>query len=161
MNDEAGVPGDKGINVERTVKIGRPPQEIYRFWRDLENLPRFFEHVESVAPIDDLRSHWVVKGPAGSRLAWTAQILTDREGELISWESLPGAEVQNAGSVRFEPADDGGTNVKVTLQYYPPAGVVGAAVAKLFGESPDQQLDEDLGRLKQLIEAGAAVPSAA
>jgi uncharacterized membrane protein len=155
MNDEVGVPGDKGIKVERTVQIARPPQEIYRFWRNLENLPRFFEHVESVTPIDNLRSHWLVKGPAGTRVEWTAQILTDREGELISWESLPGAEVQNAGSVRFEPAADGGTNVKVALQYYPPAGVIGAAVAKLFGESPDQQLDDDLGRLKQLIETEA------
>ena len=156
MNDEVGVPGDKGIKIERSVQIARPPQEIYRFWRNLENLPRFFEHVESVTPIDNLRSHWVVKGPAGTRVAWTAQILTDHEGELISWESLPGAEVQNAGSVRFESGGDGGTNVKVALQYYPPAGVIGAAVAKLFGESPDQQLDEDLGRLKQLVETQAA-----
>jgi uncharacterized membrane protein len=160
MNDEVGVPGDKGIKVERSVQIARSPQEIYRFWRSLDNLPRFFEHVESVTPIDDLRSHWVVKGPAGTRLAWTAQILTDREGELISWESLPGAEVQNAGSVRFEPAGDERTNVTVKLQYYPPAGVIGAAVAKLFGESPDQQLDEDLSRLKQLLETNATVPSA-
>ena len=153
MNDEAGVPGDKGIKVERTIRIARSPQEIYRFWRDLGNIPRFFEHVESVTPIDELRSHWIVKGPAGTHVEWTAQILTDREGELISWESLPGAEVQNAGSVRFEPAEDGDTEVKVALQYYPPSGVLGAAIAKLFGESPEQQLDADLGRLKQLLES--------
>ena len=152
MNDEAGVPGNKGIKVERSVHIARPPQEVYRFWRNLENLPRVFEHVESVAAIDDLRSHWVVRGPAGSTVEWTAQILTDREGELISWESLPGAEVQNAGSVRFEPAGHDATEVRVTLQYQPPAGVIGATVAKLFGEAPDQQLDSDLRRLKQLLE---------
>lgn len=152
MNDEAGVPGDKGIKVERTIRIARPADEVYRFWRDLENIPRFFEHVESVTPIDDRRSHWIVKGPAGKQVDWTAEILTDHEGELISWESLPGAEVQNAGSVRFERAAGGGTDVKVALQYYPPAGVIGAAIAKLFGESPSQQLDEDLGRLKQLLE---------
>lgn len=152
MNQESGVPGDKGIKVERTVRIARPPQEVYRFWRNLENIPRFFEHVESVTPIDEVRSHWVVKGPAGTKVEWTAQILTDHEGELISWESLPGAEVQNAGSVRFGHTQDGKTEVKVTLQYYPPAGVIGATVAKLFGESPDQQLDQDLNRLKDLLE---------
>lgn len=152
MNDEAGVRGDKGIKVERMVRIARPPHEVYRFWRNLENIPRFFEHVESVMPIDDLRSHWVVKGPAGTQVEWTAQILTDHEGELISWESLPGAEAQNAGSVRFERTTNNGTDVKVALQYYPPAGVIGATVAKLFGESPEQQLDDDLGRLKQLLE---------
>ncbi len=152
MNTEAGVPGNKGVKVERAITIARPPQEVYRFWRNVENLPQFFEHVESVSEIDERRSHWVVKGPAGTQLEWTAEILTDRPGELISWESLPGAEVQNAGSVRFEPATGGATEVKVTLQYQPPAGVVGAAVAKLFGEAPDQQLDDDLGRLKQLLE---------
>jgi uncharacterized membrane protein len=155
MNDETGVPGDKGIKVEQTVEIARPPQEVYRFWRNLENLPRFFEHVESVTAIDNLRSHWVVKGPAGTRLEWTAQIVTDHDGELISWESLPGAEVQNAGSVRFGSAGVGRTSVKVTLQYYPPAGVIGAAVASLFGESPGQQLEEDMTRLKQLLEGTA------
>lgn len=153
MNDETGVRGDKGIKVERSIRIARSPHDVYRFWRNLENLPRFFENVESVTPVDELRSRWVVKGPAGTHLEWTAQILTDHDGELISWESLPGAEVQNAGSVRFERADDGGTEVKVALQYYPPSGIIGAAVAKLFGEAPDQQLDEDLARLKQLLES--------
>lgn len=153
LNTETGVPGNKGIKVEQTVRIARPAQEIYRFWRNLENIPRFFQHVESVTPIDDRRSHWVVKGPAGTNVEWTAQIVTDHEGELISWESLPGAQVQNAGSVRFQRAVGDATDVKVTLQYQPPAGVIGAAVAKLFGEAPDQQLTEDLGRLKQLLES--------
>jgi uncharacterized membrane protein len=156
MNTETGVRGNKGIKVERTITIARPAEEIYRFWRKLENLPRFLEHVESVAQIDDIRSHWVVRGPAGTHVEWTAQILTDTANELISWESLPGAEVQNAGSVRFEPLGSGLTEVKVALQYQPPAGIIGAAVAKLFGEAPDQQLDDDLGRLKQLIESEPA-----
>jgi uncharacterized membrane protein len=156
MNTETGVPGNKGIKVERTITIARPAEEIYRFWRQLENLPRFLEHVESVAQIDDIRSHWVVRGPAGTHVEWTAQIVTDKPNELISWESLPGAEVQNAGSVRFEPLGSGLTEIKVALQYQPPAGVIGAAVAKLFGEAPDQQLDDDLGRLKQLIESEPA-----
>jgi uncharacterized membrane protein len=102
------------------------------------------KHVETVQPIDEVRSRWVVKGPAGSQVEWTAKILADRENEVISWESLPGAEVQNAGSVWFEPAASGGTELKVILRYYPPTGRLGAAVAELFGEAPDQQLAEDL-----------------
>ena len=152
LNDQTGVPGNKGIKVTEQVVIGRPAAEIYRFWRRLENLPQFMEHVKNVEEWDELRSHWKVRGPAGHDVEWTAQIVTDREGELISWESLPGAEVQNAGSVRFERLDDHNTNVKVMLQYQPPAGVLGAAIAKLFGEAPEQQLRDDLGRLKKLLE---------
>ena len=154
LNTETGVPGDKGIKVTKTITVSRPPQEVYRYWRNLENLPRFMEHVESVREIDERRSAWVVKGPMGHDVEWTAQIVNEREGEMIAWESLPGAEVQNAGSVRFQPAGNGGTEVKVTLQYLPPAGVVGATVAKIFGESPEQQLETDLNGFKKLIESG-------
>ena len=157
LNTETGVPGNKGIKVTRTITVDRAPQDVYRFWRNLENLPKFMEHVQSIRVIDDRRSHWVVKGPAGSDVEWTAQILTDRENSLISWESLPGAEVQNAGSVRFEPVNNGlSTEVKVSMQYLPPAGVIGATVAKLFGEAPDQQLEEDLERFKELLAGQAA-----
>jgi uncharacterized membrane protein len=154
-NTSAGTRDVDGIKVTQSVTIGRSPAEVYRFWRRLENLPRFMEHVEMVEPIDDLRSRWVVKGPAGSRVEWTAKILADRENEVISWESLPGAEVRNAGSVWFEPAENGGTEVKVILRYYPPTGRIGAAVAELFGEAPDQQLAEDLRRLKETLEVGS------
>ena len=156
LNTETGVPGNKGIKVTKSITVGRSPQEVYHYWRKLENLARFMDHVESVTEIDDRRSTWIVKGPMATNLEWTAQIITDREGELISWESLPGAEVQNAGSVRFESTGDGQTEVRVSLQYQPPAGVLGAAVAKLFGEDPEQQLDEDLARFKKLIEGEAA-----
>lgn len=157
LNTETGVPGNKGIKVTREITVDRSPQDVYRFWRNLENLPKFMEHVQSVRQIDERRSHWIVNGPAGSEVEWTAQILTDRENSLISWESLPGAEVQNAGSVRFEPANNGqSTDVKVSLQYLPPAGVIGATVAKLFGEAPEQQLDEDLQRFKELLGGQAA-----
>ncbi len=162
LNAESGVRGDKGIKVVKSVIVARPSQEVYRYWRNLENLARFMEHVESVKELDDRRSAWVVKGPLGHNVEWTAHIITDRESEMISWESLPGAEVQNAGSVWFEPCGDGqSTEVKVSLQYLPPAGVVGAVVAKFFGESPEQQLEEDLGRVKQLIEGGQAEAVAA
>ena len=155
LNSETGVPGNKGIKVVKSITVSRSPQEVYRYWRKLENLARFMNHVKSVTEIDERRSTWVVEGPMGTDLEWTAQIITDREGELISWESLPGAEVQNAGSVRFEGVGEGRTELRVSLQYQPPAGVLGAAVAKLFGEDPEQQLDEDLARFKKLIEADA------
>lgn len=156
LNAESGVPGDKGIKVVKSITVSRSPGEVYRYWRNLENLSRFMEHVESVRELDERRSAWVVKGPLGHDVEWTAQIITDREGELIAWESLPGAEVQNAGSVRFTPSENGRTDVKVTLQYYPPAGVVGAAVARMFGESPETQLAADLERFKTAIESAGA-----
>lgn len=152
LNTETGVPDQKGIKITQTIEVHREPAEVYRHWRKLENLARFMEHVESVEEIDSQRSRWVVRGPLGRPLHWDAQIVNEREGELIAWESLPGAEVNNAGSVWFEPNDNGGTRVKVTLQYQPPAGVVGAATAKLLGESPDQQLATDLARFKEIIE---------
>jgi uncharacterized membrane protein len=156
LNTERGVRGDKGIKLVKTIVVTRPPQEVYRYWRNLENLSRFMEHVESVRELDDRRSAWVVKGPLGHDVEWTAQIITDREGEMIAWESLPGAEVQNAGSVWFQPAPNGGTEVKVALQYQPPAGALGATLARIFGDAPEQQLESDLGRFKQLLEGGSA-----
>ncbi|CAN5611035.1 SRPBCC family protein [soil metagenome] len=155
LNSESGVRGDRGIKVTKSIVVSRPPQEVYRYWRKLENLAQFMEHLKSVKELDDRRSQWVVKGPLGHDVEWTAHIITDRENEMIAWESLPGAEVQNAGSVWFERCNDGvSTEVKVSLQYLPPAGVVGAVVAKFFGEAPEQQLNEDLGRFKKLLETG-------
>ena len=156
LNPERGVPGNKGIKVVQSIAVARPPQEVYRYWRKLENLPLFMEHVESVRELDQRRSAWVVKGPMGHNVEWTAQIISDHPDQMISWESLPGAEVQNAGSVWFEPAGGGSsTELKVSLQYQPPAGVIGATVAKFFGEAPEQQLEADLSRFKKLIESGA------
>ena len=153
LDTATGVPGNHGIKTEQSIEINRSPAEIYRFWRDLENLPRFLDHVEKVERIDDQRSHWVVRGPLGTQLEWQAEIINDHPDRMIAWESLPGAEVRNAGSVWFEPAGNGCTRVKVALQYQPPAGVVGATIAELLGEAPDQQLAGDLRRLKELIEA--------
>jgi uncharacterized membrane protein len=161
LNTERGVPGNKGVKVTKSVTVSRPRDEVYRYWRNLENLSRFMEHVESVRELDNRRSAWVVRGPLGHDVEWTAQIITDREGEMIAWESLPGAEVQNAGSVWFESTPQGGTEVKVSLQYNPPAGAIGAAVAKLLGESPDVQLETDLAQFKQVIEGGEANAAAA
>lgn len=150
-----GVPDNKGTKVEKTIAINRAPDEVFKFWRNLENLPQFMTHVESIQVLDDKRSHWRVKGPAGKEVEWDAEIINEHENEMIAWQSLPGAEVQNAGTVRFETAPGNrGTYLKVALEFNPPGGVIGAAVAKLFGESPEQQMDEDLRRLKAILEAG-------
>src|SRR5438067_8909254 len=152
-----GVPDNQGVKVEKSITINRPREELFRFWRNLENLPRFMNHVESVRVLDDKRSHWRVKAPAGTDVEWDAEIINEHENELIAWQSLPGATVQNAGSVRFETAPGNrGTLVKVALEFQPPGGALGAQVAKLFGESPEQQIDEDLRRLKAILETGEA-----
>lgn len=153
----ASVPRGKGIKVEKSVIINQPVGEVYGFWRNFENLPRFMDHLESVTVLDENRSHWVAKGPAGSRIEWDAVIHNEIEDELIAWRSLPGSEVSNAGSVHFTPAlQANGTEVTVVLSYDPPAGKLGAAVAKLLGEEPSQQVEDDLRRLKQVLDAGEA-----
>jgi uncharacterized membrane protein len=122
-------------------------------WRNFENLPRFMDHLESVTVIDENQSHWVAKAPAGTRVEWNAAIHNEIEDELIAWRSLPGADVNNAGSVHFTPAGEGRTEVRVVLSYEPPAGKMGAAIAKLLGEEPSQQVEDDLRRFKQVMEA--------
>ena len=142
--------------VERAVTVfGRSRDELYAFWRDFGNLPRIMEHLEGVQIIDDRRSRWVVKGPAGKHVSWEAVIHNEIPGELIAWKSGEDADVPNAGSVHFKDAPGGrGTEVRVVLEYEPPAGKLGVAVARLFGEEPGIQVREDLRRFKQLVESG-------
>ncbi len=154
-NPLVSVPAGHGVKVEKSVTVNRPPEEVYRFWRDFQNLPRFMNHLESVTDLGNGRSHWVAKAPAGKTVEWNAEVYNEKENELIAWRSLEGADVDNAGSVRFEPAPEGrGTIVRVTLKYDPPAGKLGSLVAKLWGEEPSQQIEEDLRRFKQVMEAG-------
>jgi uncharacterized membrane protein len=149
------VPYEVGIRVDESVIVKRRPDEVYRFWRDLTNLPRILSHVERVE-VSGNHSHWTVTGPAGHKLEWDAQIINDVENSLIAWRSLPGAQVDNAGSVHFHPVGADDTRIQVVLQYNPPAGVAGALVAKLWGEEPSQQIRNDLRELKRSLEA--AVP---
>ncbi|HEV2914790.1 MAG TPA: SRPBCC family protein [Pyrinomonadaceae bacterium] len=154
-NPVVSVPADRGIRVEKSIIINKSPEELYSFWRNFENLPRFMNHLESVTTTGEGRSHWVARAPAGTTVEWDAEVYNEKEGELIAWRSLDGADVDNAGSVRFEPSTgERGTTVRVTLRYDPPGGALGAAVAKLFGENPEQQIEEDLRRFKQVMEAG-------
>jgi uncharacterized membrane protein len=150
----ASVSRGEGIKIEKSVLVNRPAEELYRFWRNFENLPRFMDHLESVTVLDENRSHWVAKAPAGTRVEWDATIHNEIENQLIAWRSLPGAEVDNAGSVHFTPLASGAaTEVRVVLSYDPPAGKLGAAVARLFGEEPSKQVEDDLRRFKQVMEA--------
>jgi len=149
------VPSDEGIRVDKAITIERPPAEVYAFWRRLENLPRFMSHLESVQEQDELHSHWAVKAIAGKVLEWDAEIIEQREGEMISWRSLPGADVDHAGSVWFTPLPGGqGTVVRVELKYVPPAGKTGDWVAKLFRRDAASEIGDDLLRLKTFLETG-------
>jgi uncharacterized membrane protein len=142
-------------SVEGAVTIARPPGEVYAFWRDLANLPRVLRHVRRVEPVDDTRWRWFGEGPGGLPLEWDAQVLVDRPGELIAWSSEPGGDVFHVGSARFAPAPgDRGTEVRVEIEFEPPSGAVHGVMARVFGHEPHLELDEDLRRLKQLLEAG-------
>lgn len=143
------------VRVEKVVAIDRSREELYGFWRKFENLPRFMRHLESVREAGQNRSHWVAKGPAGTSIQWDAEIVDDRPSELISWRSLPGADVENSGSVRFEQAPGNrGTFVRVKMEYQPPGGFFGATIAKMLGEEPEVQVQRDLYRFKQVMETG-------
>jgi uncharacterized membrane protein len=149
------VPHEQGIHVVKTVTVDRPVEEVYHFWRNFENLPRFMKHLEAVRVKDSVHSHWVAKAPMGANVEWDAEIINEIPYEVIGWRSMANADIANAGSVRFSPAPGGqGTEVRVTLEYVPPAGIVGMAIAKLLGEEPSIQIEEDLNRFKQLMETG-------
>ncbi len=154
QGDERESP-DKGIRVTRSVTINKPVGELYTYWRNLENLPEIMRHLEKVTVTGDRRSHWVAKGPVGSSVEWDAETTAEEENERLAWRSLPDADVQNEGEVRFREAPgDRGTELTVSLTYHPPGGALGSAVAKLFGREPYQQIGEDLSRFKQRQETG-------
>jgi uncharacterized membrane protein len=159
-SENVSVPAERGTKVEKSVSISRPASELYSFWRNFENLPRFMNHLESVRVTGHDRSHWVAKAPAGTTVEWDAEVYNEKENELIAWRTLEGSQVSSAGSVRFESEPHGGTVVRVALKYDPPGGKLGALVARLFGENPEQQIEEDLGRFKQLMETGNASSNA-
>jgi uncharacterized membrane protein len=146
--------GSRGVIVEDSITIYRPVSEVYSFWRNLENLPRFMEHLEDVRVIDRLHSRWAAKGPLGVTVQWDAEIINDIPPTLLSWKSVGQSDVISAGSVRFRPSGELATEVRVKLQYDPPAGKIGATVAWLLGEDPQHQIAEDLRRFKQLVETG-------
>lgn len=148
------------VHVATSVIIDRSPEELYQFWHDFENLPRFMQNLESVQDSGDGRSHWTAKAPAGRTVEWEAEVSEDRPNEMIAWRSVEGSDVDSAGQVRFERMpDDRGTMVNVEMMYHPPAGVIGAGVAKLFGTDPEWQMKDDLRRFKQVMETGEVIVS--
>ncbi len=145
---------DQTIKVEKTVTIRRPAEDLYSFWRNFENLPAFMKHLQSVKVFNETRSHWIAKAPL-QNVEWDADIIKDEPNHLIAWTSVEGAEINHSGFIRFQNATGGrGTEVKVVMEYVPPGGAIANLISKIFGESPEQQIGDDLARFKQLMEAG-------
>ena len=142
-----------GIRVEKSVIVTRERSDLYHFWRNFRNLPQIMNHLEEVREFSPTRSHWVAKAPVGIKVEWDAEITSDQENELIAWRSLEGATVANAGSVRFLHFAEHETEVRVSLEYDPPGGRLGAFIATIFGENPEQQITEDLARFKHMMES--------
>lgn len=153
--DFVSVPQEQGVHVVRSVTINRPVEELYNFWHDFSNLPQIMNNVDSIQSIADNRTHWTLKLPGGTKIEFDAETYTDMPNEVISWRSLPDSQFKNAGSVRFHPAPaDRGTEVRLTVEFVPPAGVLGQAVLKLFGEAPAQYVGQYLREFKQVMETG-------
>jgi uncharacterized membrane protein len=154
-NPAVGVRAQHGFRYEQSLVVQKSPEDLFRYWRRFENLPQVMHHLTSVSQDDERRSHWVAEGPLGKKVEWDAEIINERPNELIAWRSLPGSEMDCAGSVHFEelPANRG-TVVRVSLKYDPPGGQVGASLASLLGAGLEQRVDDDLERFKQMMEAG-------
>jgi uncharacterized membrane protein len=144
----------EGMPVRKTINIKVPVHDVYQLWSNFENFPRFMENVESIRSMGGKRSHWVVKGPAGSKVEFDAITTANVPDQEIAWETTPDAMVKSQGQVTFRPAGQNSTQVSVYMTYTPPAGIAGAAVASLFGKDPKSQMDEDLERMKSLLEKG-------
>ena len=146
--------GRRAVDVQKTLTVNAPPETVFAFWRDFENFPRFMSHLEEVRRTGDFTSHWVAAGPAGVPVAWDAEITSIVPEQLIAWRSVEGSVVASAGVVRFQGNEDGSTRIDVHLSYNPPGGAVGHAVASFFGADPRRAMDDDLVRLKSLLEEG-------
>lgn len=153
-----GEAGDGRFTVETSIVVEVPAEEAWKFWRNFENLPRVMRHLKSVRTIDEKRSHWVAQAPAGLDIEWDATITDERENRKIAWRSDEGTLIGNKGVVLFEPIHDGkATEIRVYLEYSPPAGKAGKAFAKLFGKDPARMIDEDLHRFKGMLEPGGGM----
>ncbi len=148
------------LKARTAITINRPVDEVYAYWHNFEQLPTFMYHLESVTNTGAGHSHWKARAPMGRTVEWDAEIVKDDANQVIAWHSLPGADVDNTGSVRFQPAPaDQGTEVIVEIDYSLPGGALGALAAKMFGEDPEQQIKDDLRRFKQIMETGEVLRS--
>ena len=146
--------GHRAVDIQKTLEVDAPVDEVFRFWDNFENFPRFMSHLAEVEDLGEGRSHWVISGPAGTSVSWDARVTRRRENEELAWASGEGTPVQNAGTVHFAPAEDGGTQIDIQMSYNPPAGAAGHSVAQLLGYDPKSLMDDDLLRFKTLIEEG-------
>ena len=145
-----------GVQIRHAITINRPVEDVYDFFRNFESLPTFMSHLHSVKVFDEKRSHWTAKGPVGTSIEWDAEIITDEPNRLISWRSVDTPDVETAGSVRFVSLSNGRTLLQISMQYLPPGGALGTFAAKLLGEEPEKQIEDDLRRFKELMESEAA-----
>jgi uncharacterized membrane protein len=158
----SSIRSKEGVKVERSVTINRSPQDLYTFWRDFDNLPRVMSHLKEVDVYDQLRSRWVAVGPLGKEVEWEAEIINERENEMISWQSVPNSQIDTAGSVRFTPLSfDRGTRVTISMQYKPPGGKFVAKLASLFGQDLESKLIDDIYNFKRMMETEELPTSAA
>ncbi len=153
--------GNPWISVQKSIRVAAPVEEVFAFWTDYQNFPRFMSKVKEVQPVSEAASRWVVAGPAGVPVHWTAEVTALEPRSKISWRATAGSLVRHEGSVRFSPDGAGGTRLTVELRYTPPAGAFGHAVAALFGADPKSEMDADLLRMKTMIETGRAPHDAA
>lgn len=149
-----------GLTVEKVMTINRQPQEVYDFWHNLENLPKFMKHLDEVQTTSATKSHWKAHGPGNISVEWDAEITEDQPGRRISWHSVENSDIPNEGEVEFNQAPAGrGTELKVKIQYYPPGGTAGKVAAKVLHGLNAQQIEEDMKRLKQILETGETATS--
>lgn len=149
-------PDGNAIEVKKTLNLHAPIGQVFEFWNDYRNFPRFLSNVREVTPLDGHgRSHWTVAGPAGVPIEWTAEVTRFVRNEVLAWRTAPDSTLHNEGEIHFEPTN-GGTRIHIRLRYHPPGGALGHALARLFGADPKSEMDADLVRMKTLLETGHA-----
>jgi uncharacterized membrane protein len=153
--------GARAVDLQKSIEINASPETVFDIWSKYENFPHFMSHVVEVRDLGEQRSHWIVKGPVGANIEWDSVLTESTRPSMLAWESEPGAEVENAGSVRLEPSPNGGTRATVQMSYSPPAGAVGQNLARLLGSDPERELEDDLLRMKNFIESGTPPKDAA
>ncbi|WP_246282422.1 SRPBCC family protein [Flavobacterium agri] len=156
--EKSGKLSGQNVNIRTKVVVDKTPEQAYNEWRDLSNLPRFMKHLSSVDEIDHLRSEWTAKGPAGiGSLKWKAEILMQEPGQVLSWHSLPGSAIDNAGKVTFEDIGNGQTEIDVTISYHAPLGIAGEAAAKLLNPLFEKMVQQDIENFRERIDKANAI----
>jgi len=155
------VTGERGIDVQKAITIVAPIDDVFAFFTNYENFPRFMSHVREVRDTGNNGSHWVVDGPAGVPVEWDAVLTELVPNQVLAWVSVPGSVVESSGVIRFAQNEDGSTHVDLKMTYAPPAGAIGHAASKLLGVDPKRQMDDDLARAKTYLETGKPAHDAA